>query len=325
MTAQSTAGRARLTERQKAWARLALLTVVGLVCPPVAAARSGVVWVLYLLLAVLYSLWTVHAARRASRDRLAGYLLCLTDGVVLLPILVWSPGVAMRVVLALLWAVGLAATLRADQGRRASRVSRSSTRRSAGHQRAGSRKPRPSENGLEAPLERALRVRLRVLADEGARFALVVLRAAGHKESVARHGEEAAKRLMGTVGRDCLRLLGADAQSFLLPGGRVAFVFATDTPGDSARARKRPAEKQIDPYDVESLAMALGRRACGPSPRAHRLEFVVGWASAPADGTTADDLMYAAESGALSTAAFRRVGGARVAVQGPEKKRAAAG
>jgi hypothetical protein len=39
----------------------------------------------------------------------------------------------------------------------------------------------------------------------------------------------------------------------------------------------------------------------------------------------ADDLMYAAESGALSTAAFRRVGGSSVAVTEPRRKRAAVG
>ena len=81
----------------------------------------------------------------------------------------------------------------------------------------------------------------------------------------------------------------------------------------------------IDPYDVESLAMALAKRTCEHTAGTARLECVVGWASAPADGTTADDLMYAAESGALSSAAFRRVGGARVVVPEPEKRRAAAG
>ena len=66
-------------------------------------------------------------------------------------------------------------------------------------------------------------------------------------------------------------------------------------------------------------------RTCEQTLGGHRLECVVGWASAPADGTTADDLMYAAESGALSSAAFRRVGGSRIAVPEPEKKRAVAG
>ncbi|OFW65708.1 MAG: hypothetical protein A2Y74_09630 [Actinobacteria bacterium RBG_13_63_9] len=69
--------------------------------------------------------------------------------------------------------------------------------------------------------------------------------------------------------------------------------------------------------------MALGRRACEQMVDGSRLECVVGWASAPADGVGADDLMYAAEGGAQSTAAFRRVAGSRVPV--PKKTRAVAG
>ena len=55
--------------------------------------------------------------------------------------------------------------------------------------------------------------------------------------------------------------------------------------------------------------MSLGRKACEHLVDGHRVECVVGWASAPADGLNADDLMYVAEAGAQSTAAFRRAGG----------------
>jgi hypothetical protein len=81
----------------------------------------------------------------------------------------------------------------------------------------------------------------------------------------------------------------------------------------------------VDPYDVESVAMALAERACEHTVDGHRLECLVGWASAPADGKNPDDLMYAAESGVLSTAAFRRVNGSRIPLPESEKKRAAAG
>jgi hypothetical protein len=104
----------------------------------------------------------------------------------------------------------------------------------------------------------------------------------------------------------------------------VAFVFATDGLMDAGPRDSRLADA-IDPYDTETIAMALGRRACEHSVDHHRLECVVGWASAPADGMTADDLMYAAESGALSTAAFRRVGNSAVAVPEVGRRRAAAG
>ena len=95
-----------MTERQKAWARLALLTVVGLFCPPLAAAKSGPTWAIYLLTAILYSLWALRVTKNARRDRSLGYLLSLADGVVLVPILVWSQGFAMRAVLIFLCLVG---------------------------------------------------------------------------------------------------------------------------------------------------------------------------------------------------------------------------
>ncbi len=37
--------------------------------------------------------------------------------------------------------------------------------------------------------------------------------------------------------------------------------------------------------------MSLGRKACEHLVDGHRVECVVGWASAPADGLNADDLM----------------------------------
>jgi len=159
---------------------------------------------------------------------------------------------------------------------------------------------------------------------ERTRFALVVLRVAGYDEMIAYYGDGATEHALEAIGRKGLRMLGPDAQLFLLPGGRMAFVFATDGAMDGS-SKGRGSTEWIDPYDVETVAMALGRRACEQSVDGRRLECVVGWASAPADGMNADDLMYAAESGALSTAAFRRVRGSPVAVSEPRRKHAAAG
>jgi GGDEF domain-containing protein len=325
MKALNTAGKAHVTERQKAWARLALLTVVGLVCPPLAAAKSSAVWGIYLVLVVLYSLSTVRITRTAARDRHLGYLLCVTDAVVLVPILVWSIGAAMRVVLIVLWAVGAVTTWRAAAAEQKASRKKTRWRGVSSSSRHSSHRDHPRAGVQEAPLERSIRARLRALQLEKTRFAIVLLRVAGHDEMVASSGLEATKELLREVGRRGLRLLGPDAQLFVLPGGRMAFVFATDAASERARPADHRDEARIDPYDVESLAMALARKACDDAVRGRPVECVVGWASAPADGTTADDLMYAAESGALSSAAFRRVGGARVTVSEPERKRAVAG
>jgi hypothetical protein len=116
-------------------------------------------------------------------------------------------------------------------------------------------------------------------------------------------------------------VLGPDAQHFPLPGGRVAFVFEIDKGRFGADQPSMVADA-VDPNDIESLAMTLGRKACEHLVDGRRVECVVGWASAPADGLNADDLMDVAESGAQSTAAFRRVAN-QVGV--PERARVAAG
>jgi hypothetical protein len=101
----------------------------------------------------------------------------------------------------------------------------------------------------------------------------------------------------------------------------VAFLVATES-----RQRESAGDgagSQWDPADVEGLAMSLGRKACEHLVDGHRVECVVGWASAPSDGLNADDLMYVAEAGAQSTDAFRRVAGGQVKV--PERARVATG
>lgn len=317
MNMHKTAGKAHLTERQKAWARLALLIVIGLVCPPLAAASSGLVWGLYLLLATVYGLWAVNFTYRASDDRVRGYLLALTDAVVLIPLMVWSPGLAMRFVLALVWVVGLAASWRAARG--------SQARRSNPSEDVATRHRRSRGGEVAMPLERALAARLRLLFEEGTRFGLVLMRITEHKDMVEEYGDEGAQRLLRAVGLKGLRYLGEDAQLFLLAGGRVGFVFATNGQARAGDPYGEGEENRVESCDVEGLAMAVARRSCEDIIDGYRLECVVGWASAPADGTDVDDLMYAAESGVLSKAAFRRVGGTLVPVPQPEKKRAVAG
>lgn len=324
MKSRKTASVAPVTEHQKALARLVLLTVVGLVCPPLAAAKSGLVWGIYLLLVVLYSLWTVHVTTSSPRDARLGYLLTAADGAILVPVMVWSLGAAIPVVLSLLWAVGAGVTWRAAHVRHAAPATSSAHRRSRTSSRAGLRGDHADRDADGAPLERALRVRLRVLREDGTRFALVVLRLEGYEAMIVDAGKEATKGFLHEMGQRSLRLLGDGAQLFPLPGGRLAFVFATEPEAHNEATAKNAQLDGIDPTDVESMAMALATKTCEKTLGGHRLECVVGWASAPADGTDVDDLMYAAESGALSTAAFRRVGGSRVAVPEADKKRAIA-
>ena len=314
MDAQRTAPRRRLTEQRKARARLPLLIVVALLCPPLAGIRSTIIWVSYCALAVLYSVWVMRLCAEFAHDRRLGYLVCLTDLAVLSPLLVWGSAAAVRAALVVLCAAGFAVTF---AGARAEQ--HSARRSSARMAPAGRRESRASEADTGGPLERAVRVRLSVFRATGSRFALVMLRVLRFDEAASYYGTESSQRILSAVSRRGLRMLGPDAQHFPLPGGRVAFLFEID----SGRVGGAPSSAAwADPADIETLAMALGRKACEHLVDGHRVECVVGWAAAPSDGLNADDLLYVAEAGAQSTAAFRRVAN-QVTV--PERTRVAAG
>ncbi len=320
MAAQRTALGSHLTERDKARARVVLLTLLAAVCPPLAGIRSVTVWLCYAGFAVIYALWGLRLTAQFSGDRRLGYLLCLTDAAILLPLLVWSSGPGIQTFLVLVIAAGVIATYLAD------RLRREEARRAASRSVVTGRSLATEGSGqaaLGTPLERAVRMRLGLFLATGSRFALVVLRIARFEEAVSYYGEESSRRVIGAVGRRGLRLLGPDAQHFELPGGRVAFLFETDTERPQVGGDRDSRFAWTDPSDIEGVAMSLGRRACEHLVDGRRVECVVGWASAPADGLNADDLMEVAEAGAQSTAAFRRVAGGQIKV--PERARVAAG
>ncbi|OFW61262.1 MAG: hypothetical protein A2133_11270 [Actinobacteria bacterium RBG_16_64_13] len=319
MARKRTALGLHLTEHRKARARLPLFTLIALICPPLAGVRSTAVWIFYGVFIVAYALWSLRLVRTFAADRRLGYLLSLTDIAILLPLLAWTSSAALQTVLAAVCACGFMATYAAD--RRAKRTA--GGLRNSDLLQPAMHVDDPGRRGTETALERALRVRLWVLESTQTKFALVMLRMLRFEDMTLHYGEEASDHLLSAVIRRGLRLMGADAQHFVLPGGRVAFVFSTGAGSTRTGASNEGGGEWIDPYDVESFAMALGRRACEHLIDGHRVECVVGWASAPADGVNAEDLVYTAESGAESAAAFRRVAGSRIIV--PEKTRAAAG
>jgi hypothetical protein len=301
----------RLAEQRKARIRLFLLSLIALLCPALVGIRSVPAWLCYVAFVTLYSLWALRLSAQFADDRRLGYLLCLTDLAVLLPLLVWTTAAGTQALLALVCAAGFITTAIVDA------AEQNSARR--GVSPALHRPSSRSEEKAGTPLERAVRLRLGLFRATGTRFALVVLRVVRFEENTSYYGEDSSRRVLAAVSRRGLRVLGPDAQHFVLPGGRVAFLFETE----SSRTSSRGAMEWGAPMDVEGLAMTLGRKACERLVDGHRVECVVGWASAPADGLNADDLMYVAEAGAQSTAAFRRVAGGQVTV--PERARVAAG
>lgn len=311
MTGQRTAPSLTVTERFKARVRLPLLLALTLGGPPLAGMRAAPVWILYVVFGVLYALWALRLTQVFAADRRLGYLLCLTDTALLLPLAAWSAGPGTKLAVSLVCVAGFALTYAADIRRQAVR-GRKDQRDIGRHRDSVSARVRKLDP--RADLESAVRSRLRVYGATGARFGLVVLRVLRFEEMNSYYGEDSAERTMAAIGRRGLRLLGQEAQRFPLPGGRIAFLFETERAADGVAAHSEGLGWS-DPYDVEGLAMSLGRKVCEHLIEGHRVECVVGWASAPAHGLTADDLLAAAEAGAHSTAAFRRVSGSRVAVR----------
>ena len=324
MTGRRTITASPLTERTKARVRPLILLLLTLAVLVASGAHSVAVWLVYLAFVVLYSAWCLRLSLLFFADRRLGYLLSLSDTAILLPLIVWSSSVLMRVLLVLVCAAGFVLSWAADK---AQRSAQRTPRRGQSGQRAWSGAEPPVQDEPEAGLERAVRARLGLFATTGNRFGLVMLRLVRFEETVSYYGEETSRRMTAAVGRRGLRLLGPDAQHFVLSGGRVAFLFGTDRESHEREGGTRDDQGGLsaweNPYDIEGLAMALARKVCEHLVDGRRVECVVGWASAPADGVSAEDLLFVAESGAQSTAAFRRVTGSHTRV--PERAQAATG
>src|SRR3972149_2709122 len=106
MEAQPTAPGRRLPEQRKARVRLPLLLLVAIVCPPIAGVRSVPILFCFGVFVLLYALWVLRLCAQFAHDHRLGYLLCLTDLAVLLPLLVWSTSAAIQVTLVALCAAG---------------------------------------------------------------------------------------------------------------------------------------------------------------------------------------------------------------------------
>jgi hypothetical protein len=322
MADERTAPVPRITEHRKARWRPPLFVVFTVAIPSIAGVDFTAVWVMYVVFALLYSLWTLRLTTMFARDRRLGYVLCVTDAALLLPLLVWNAGPGLRVLVVLAYGVGLVATYAADRG--AARVL-------AGVGLMVCLRPERRDGPIRVDtpawlLDRAIRTRLGLYARTGTRFALVVVQVLRFEEMVAYYGRETAERTLAVVGRRGLRQLGPDAQRFPLDNGRIVFVFEIEGRPQTSRAA---AGEWSEPYDVEGMAMQLARKTCEHLIEGRRVECVVGWASAPADGLDVTDLLRAAESGTRSAEAFRHVRGSRVAARviptsGPSARHAAA-
>ncbi len=172
-----------------------------------------------------------------------------------------------------------------------------------------------------APLERAVRLRLGVFRATGSRFALVVLRVLRFEEAASYYGEESSQRIIAAVSRRGTAPAGTRRAALPAPR-RKGGLPVRDRRRPDGRRHGGSATEWADPTDIESLAMALGRKACEHLVDGHRVECVVGWASAPSDGLNADDLCTSPRP-APRAPPRSAGGGGQVTV--PERARVAAG
>ena len=172
----------------------------------------------------------------------------------LLPLLVWGQDLDLRIVVLAVCGAGLAISYVVDRSQVPSKASvvtpacaQAERRRAVG------------QSDPHLMLGSAVRRRLGLLATDGVRFGLVVLRVVRYEEAVAYYGSETAARMLSAVGRRGMRHLGSEAQLFSLGHGRVAFLFEIE--GAPSRPRALAGDWN-EPYDVEGMAMRLGRKTC---------------------------------------------------------------
>lgn len=280
-----------MTERQKAKYRLLVFGLVAVLGPPAFGMRS-VFAILYSVLLVVYALWALRLTVVFHDDSSLGYLLCLFDAAIVVPLLLWGSSAWLAVPVALLWAGGLFLSIRAARRLRAELEQKA-----------------PEEADLRLPVDQAtgfgsragfVRSLRDLYAERGDKteFALVVVKLQRYQELALLCGAEAAGRALGAIGRRVQRVLGAGVAGFRITDDRVVIVL------------------QGNPAGLPALIAEARRTAGARLVEGHKLEVLVGYARYPADGSTPRELLISAESSAEPAAARAAVlhAGSRLAM-----------
>ncbi len=79
-----------MPERQKAKYRIVVFGLLAVLGPPAFGFKVGALVALYSILLVAYSLWSLRLTVVFPNDSSLGYLLCLFDAALVMPLLVWG-------------------------------------------------------------------------------------------------------------------------------------------------------------------------------------------------------------------------------------------
>jgi len=243
-----------------------LLAVLG---PPAFGFRVGALVALYSVLLVAYSLWSLRLTVVFPNDASLGYLLCLFDAALVMPLLVWGASFWLVVPLSILWCAGLAASIRsAGAAGREGRVEK------------GLRKAVELETDSTGHMSRTAFVEeLRGLYVQRVEsFGLLVVRLQRYQEVRVLMGAEAAGQVLGALSRRVQREAGAGARGYHITEDRIAFILVGQ------------ALEEAGPVAARARKAANARLVNG-----QKLEALVGYSSYPLDGLSPKDLLLAAD------------------------------
>jgi GGDEF domain-containing protein len=258
-------------EHQKARYRVLVTVIIALFGPPAFGIELGALSVVYSICLVLYSLWALRLTVLFFDDRGLGYLLTLFDVAMTLPLVIWGTEPRLAAPVALLWVTGLSTSALIQRG----------------HPREAHRHEAlmDASSGLGSPgrLAAAVESEARAAGERSQPFGLLVVRVHRLGELKACHGPAAGERAFAALARRALRSLGAEAEGYRLADDR----FAVLVPGCTPRA-------------ANEVALDVSRNLSNRLLEGRRIDCLVGVATYPRDGASADQLLHAAERSGLT-------------------------
>lgn len=270
MSAIITAKRPRSGEHSKGRYRLPLLGLVALLGPSAFGLRVGLLSSLYSLILIAYALWSLRLTVTFRDDAGLGYLLCLFDVALTLPLAMWGNPTWLTGLLVGVWVLSVASSVvirrREDLAERA--------------QRRGPRLVDPA-TGLRTSV--CFRDAVRELAElaetSGPTFGVLIVRVHRFEELVAYYGRDAAERALGAVGRRATREVGRNVEAFRLAADLLAVAW--------------PVRGSVE---ASELAAAVSKAVNQRLIEGRKIDSFVGYAVYPRDGRTVDELLAGADT-----------------------------
>ena len=278
MNPVATARSSRVGEQQKARYRLLVFGLLALFGPPAFGIQVGLLSALYSIAIVAYALWTMRLTVVFRDDDSLGYLLTLFDIVMTVPLLLWGSQAWLTIPVVVLWVAGL--SMSATIQRRA-RLQRTLVQTSVVDRTTGFLTAARFDSAVEDQVARA--------ENRRSGFALFTIRLGRFDEVRVMAGPEAAERTVAVLARRGQRVLGAESQGFRLSRDVVGLLVPNCNPAAAAE-----------------LAVEISR-AGSTLIEGRRADVLVGYAVAPRDGRTAEELCEAATDSALSSPRLRAV------------------